>query len=378
VDREERAVPALVVGPRRGVPVVIVSFVLLTLALGAWFFKPWERFTRATGAGAPPGASASSAPAQAPIVVDGVEATPRPMKVTVPAVGALAANESVPIAAELQRRVVRVLAQDGARVKKGDLLFKLDDSDLLAQARELQVRRKLLVENDARQRKLHAEGLSSASDYERAKAELELLDAQVGSLSVTIGRTSVRAPFDGRLGLRNVSEGALVSPNTTLITLQDDSKVKVDFTLPERYASFVSVGRTFSFRVAGKADAVEAKVSAVEPTVDAESRSLRVRGLTENAKGDLMVGGFVTVEYPLESQAGGLLVPAIAIVPSLGGHAVWVAKDGKAALVDVELGVRTQNEVQLISGVQQGDFVITTNLLRLRPGAPIQLGKVQK
>lgn len=350
---------------------------LFVATVGAWFGV--QQLMRGSLAAPPaPGASSASAssapPAPSPpLAVEGLVLAPRPFRVKVPATGTLAANESVAITAELSRRVVRALAVDGARVKKGQVLFQLDGADLQAQARELQVRRKLLVDNEARQKSLVEGGLASMADYQRAKSELELVDAQAASLAVTLARTTIRAPFDGRLGLRNVSEGALLSPNTTLVTLQDDSKLKVDFGLPERYAGLVAVGQGLTFRVAGSEKAFDAKVSAIEPVIDAASRSLRVRGLTDNAGGELVVGAFVTVELAVESQRGSLLVPSIAVIPSLRGHGVWVAKDGKASLAEVELGVRTESEVEIVQGLAAGDTVITTGLLRLRPGAPVKV-----
>jgi membrane fusion protein (multidrug efflux system) len=326
----------------------------------------------------PPAASASAGgrPQEGPVVADAVKLASREVALTASAVGTLVANESVDIAAELSRRVVKVYATDGARVKKGDLLFKLDDADLGAQLAELNVRKKLAQDVEARQKKLRAEGLASQQDYERARTDLELIDAQAASLGVTLARTAIRAPFDGRLGLRNVSEGAMVSPQTTLVTLHDDAKLKLDFALPERYAPLVQVDQVFGFRVQGHEEAFEAKVVAIEPQIQEQTRSVRIRGLLDNPGAKLKPGSFANVEFPLRRDAGGLLVPAVAVIPSLGGHGVYRFKDGKAELVEVEIGVRTESEVQLVKGVSEGDVVLTSNLLRLRPGAAVTLGKV--
>ncbi len=325
-------------------------------------------------------ASASASTGAKPpevVVADGVRVQGKAVALETTAVGTLVANESVEIAPELSRRVVKVFAKDGARAKKGEVLFKLDDADLAAQLGEMSVRKKLAADVEARQKKLRAEGLSTEADYERARNDLELVGAQIASLGVTISRTSIRAPFDGRLGLRAVSEGAMVSPQTTLVTLQDDTTLKVDFTLPERHAPLVREGTAFKFRVEGQPGEIEAKVVAVQPEVDEQTRSVRVRGLASNADGKLMPGSFVTVSFPLSRDAGGILVPTVAVIPSLGGHGVYRMKDGKAELVTVELGVRTPTEVQITKGLAEGDVVLTTNLLRLRPGAPVKLGTVE-
>ncbi len=349
---------------------------LLTVAAGA---GGWYVLRTPTGRASPePAASGSARPAAEAVPVDGLKLKPKPVALVATAVGTLVANESVQIASELSRRVVKVLAKDGAVVKKGELLFKLDDADLVAQMSELSVRKKLALDVEARQKKLRAEGLATEADYERARTDLALVEAQMVSLGVTISRTNIRAPFDGRLGLRAVSEGAMVSPQTTLVTVQDDTSLKLDVALPERYAPYVRVGQKFGFRVDGRSGAREATVVAVEPEVDQVTRSVRLRGVLDNSDGSLMPGGFVQVEFPLSREDGGLLVPAAAVVPSLGGHGVYREKDGKAELAPVEIGVRTATEVQITKGLAAGDVVLVTNLLRLRPGAVIKLGKVEE
>ncbi|NUO53458.1 MAG: efflux RND transporter periplasmic adaptor subunit [Polyangiaceae bacterium] len=348
--------------------------VAIVVAAAVFRFGP----DKAVSATALPSASgaASGKPAAEVVLANGVKVKGKPVALKTTAVGTLVANESVEIASELSRRVVKVYAKDGVRAKKGEVLFKLDDADLAAQLAELSVKKKLAADVEARQKKLRAEGLSTEADYERARTDLELVGAQIASLGVTISRTSIRAPFDGRLGLRAVSEGAMVTPQTTLVTLQDDASLKVDFTLPERYGPLVKQGAAFSFRVEGQPDLVEAKVVAVEPQVDSETRSVRVRGLTDNTAGKLMPGSFVNVEFPLSQETGGLLVPTEAVVPSLGGHGVYRLTDGKAELVVVELGVRMPAEVQITRGLAEGDVVLTSNILRLRPGIPVKLGTV--
>jgi membrane fusion protein (multidrug efflux system) len=169
-----------------------------------------------------------------------------------------------------------------------------------------------------------------------------------------------------------VSEGAWVTPETLLTTLQDTSRIKVDFTLPERYAGAVAIGQRFTFRVAGRGEEFSGTVIAVEPGIDAATRSVRVRGITENPEGALAPGAFAAVELPLERVADGILVPAQAIVPSSTGHSVWVLREGRAALREVEIGLRTRDAVEVLRGLEVGETVLTSNLLRLREGAPVE------
>lgn len=349
----------------------ILGLVLGTV-VGVALIKPWE----ASSSTALPTASANAKGGPAEILADAVKLEGRSAEAKVVAVGALVPNESVEIASEVSRRVAKIKFEDGAMVKKNDVLFELDASDLFAQMSEMAVRRKLLVITEERQKKLIAEGLGPKSDYDQAKSELDLIDAQMRSLSVDIAKTKIKAPFDGKVGLRNVSVGAMVAPSTRLVTLQDTSRIKVDFTVPERYASAVKEGGKFTFDIEGSATRFEGTVQATEPEVDAGTRSLKVRGLADQTDTALVPGNFVNVELVLSTQQGGLFVPSEAVIPSLGGHAAYRFEDGVAKLVDVELGIRTEKEVQITQGFSEGDIVLTSNLLRLRPGSKVKLGQV--
>jgi membrane fusion protein (multidrug efflux system) len=300
---------------------------------------------------------------------------PARLRETVRAVGTLAANESVRIVPELSRRLVKVHAAEGARVARGDLLFELDDADLRASLAQLEARRELAERTVGRQRALMAEDKKALSQqaYDQSVAELRAVEAEIDGLRVTLAKTEIRAPFAGTLGLRNVSEGAWVTPDTILTTLQDTSRIKVDFTLPERYAGAVAAGQELRFAVTGRSEEFRGVVAAVEPGIDAQTRSLLVRGVAENPEDRLLPGAFVSVEVPLEAAGGGVMVPAEALVPSARGQGVFVLADGKAELRDVDVGIRTVESVQVLRGLEPGETVLTTNLLRLRPGVPVEL-----
>src|SRR5688572_27658333 len=215
----------------------VLGLVLLT-GLGVMLIKPWQ----ASSSTAQGSASAAAKGGPPEIVADAVKLKGRSADTTVTAVGALVAKESVAIASEVSRRVSKIHFEDGAHVKKGALLFELDASDLLADASEIAVRRKLLVINEGRAKKLADEGLAPKADHDRAKSELDLADAQAQTLSVDISKTKIKAPFDGQLGLRNVSVGAMVQAGAPLVTLKDTSQLKIDFTVPERYAPSIKEG----------------------------------------------------------------------------------------------------------------------------------------
>lgn len=293
-----------------------------------------------------------------------------PFDQTVSTVGTLRANESVTLVSELARRLVKIHVKEGSEVAMGDLLFQLDDSDLTAELAELDARRQLATTNKTRVDELLPRNAISRQEYDSSTAELAVLEAQRKTQEVMISKTQIRAPFAGKVGVRHVSEGAYVTPTTELVTLQDVSRIKVDFPLPEKFAQSVREGQKFTFTVAGNGETFHGVVTVVEPAINPATRSLQVRGLCDNPNG-LHPGGFAEVTLALDGASTGLMVPSQAIVPSQRGHGVYVIADGKAELVPVDIGVRTADQVQILRGIKEGDRVATTNLLRMRPGVDV-------
>ncbi|HLV67871.1 MAG TPA: efflux RND transporter periplasmic adaptor subunit [Polyangiaceae bacterium] len=304
--------------------------------------------------------------------VEVVVLDPRAVEITVPATGTLRARESVELVSELSRRLVRVRADEGTRVKKGEVLFELDVADVRAELERLDVQIALARTTAERQHKLLAEGLSTEAERDAAQGRLDELLASRGVLGVTLSKASIRAPFAGTVGLRHVSEGAWVSPSTVLATLHDTSSLKLDFTLPERYAGQVQQGQRFRFTVEGVGGSLSGTIQAFEPALDETSRSVVVRGVVDNTDARLLPGTFARVELPLSSEQA-LVVPAIAVIPGADGQRVFVERDGVARAVPVETGVRSGDGVQILRGLAAGDRVIVSNLPRLRDGQPVRV-----
>jgi len=346
-----------------------VAILGVLVAVGAWNLRPSPSPAKAQVAGRPP---AGAGPRPAPLAAEGYIIELQTVRETVPSLGTLRPNESVTIVAESSRRVVAIHFEEGASVRKGDLLFKLDDAALRADLMRLEGRHGLAVATEARQADLMAQKLVSTQDYDRARSELQAIMGEIEVLKVQLAQTEIRAPFAGRVGLRRVSDGAYVNPNTVLTTLQDVSQLKLDFTLPERYSADVRKGQTFTFGVEGRPGAYTGRVAAVDPAVDPATRSVVVRGIVPNPGGALTAGASASVEFEVRS-AEGILIPTRALVPSIKGHSVFVLRDGKAAEQEVRIGVRTSDQVQILSGLKKGDVLLTSNLLRLRAGIPVKL-----
>jgi membrane fusion protein (multidrug efflux system) len=320
------------------------------------------------------GASAQTGQKAGPLMAEVHIVKSVPFAQTLSTVGTLRANESVTLVPELSRRLVKIHVAEGSEVAAGDLLFKLDDSDLLAELGEIDARLKLAESVKKRVTNLLPRKAISRQEYDSSTAAFDILMAGRNVKAVEVSKTEIRAPFAGRVGVRQVSEGAFVTPTTPLITLQDVSSIKVDFPLPERYSGEVKSGQKFTFTVAGNGQVFEGAVTVIEPAIDVSTRSLLVRGLCSAPKG-LLPGGFAEVALTLDGLANGFMVPSQAIVPSPRGQGVYQIVEGKAKLQPVEIGIRTEDQVQILRGLKEGDVVATTNLLRIRPGLEVTAAK---
>ncbi len=319
-------------------------------------------------------ALAQNGPKSAPLEAEVYITKKAPFAQTLSTVGTLRANEAVTLVPEISRRLVKIHVTEGSEVAAGDLLFKLDDSDLVAELGEIDARLKLAESVKARVANLLPRKAISQQEADSSNAAFDILNAERNTKAVQISKTEIRAPFAGRVGVRQVSEGAFVTPATPLITLQDISRIKVDFPLPERYSGEVRSGQKFTFSVAGNGEVFEGVVTVLEPAIDEATRSLLVRGLCSAPKG-LQPGGFTEVTLTLDGVVNGYLVPSQAIVPSARGQGVYLIESGKAKLQPVEIGIRTDDRVQILRGLKDGDVLATTNLLRIRPGLEVSAEK---
>ncbi|MEL7059151.1 MAG: efflux RND transporter periplasmic adaptor subunit, partial [Acidobacteriota bacterium] len=186
-------------------------------------------------------------------------------------------------------------------------------------------------------------------------------------------KMTLAAPFSGVVGLRGVSEGSVVTSQTPIVTLQKLDPIKLDFAIPERYAGFARPGTRVEFEVAGSAETFVGDIYAVEPAVEAATRSVRVRARAANPEGRLLPGAFAEVQWTLAERPSALLVPSIAVLSDLDASSVLLAVEGVVERRRVELGRRTDDFVEVTSGLERGDAVILTGLQQLRPGDPVTL-----
>jgi len=289
------------------------------------------------------------------------------------ATGTIIADEEVEIRSEISGKIVSIAFREGTRVRRGDLLVKIDDSELQAQAFKMDSEQKLAQDKENRRRQLRDKGNISPEDYDVSLNELNAIRGEVQLIQARLLKTKLRAPFDGIIGLRYVSEGSYVSPLTRIASLQRISSLKIDFSVPERYAGTVKPGQTVYFRAAGADGRATGSIYAVEPKIDPSTRTVLIRARAPNPEGRLAPGAFAEVELVLREIPEAIMIPTQALVPDIEGHKVYVVRGGVAAERRVEIGLRTETKVQIVRGVQSADTVITTGILQLVPGAPVRI-----
>ena len=305
------------------------------------------------------------------IPVDGNIIKPASLKEELEITGSLMANQQVDIVSELTRKIVRINVKEGAYVQAGQLLFELDNADLLAQLQRLRQQEKLALLNEERMRDLITHEAVVQQDYDQAFTNLKVLQAQIAELQVTISKTRIKAPFGGHVGIVHVYPGAVVSVNTVLANIQDNSIIKLDFLVPEKYAPVIAAGSEQKFTVASDAKQYTARVVAREAKLDETTRTLLVRAVSKNPGRVLLPGQSARLHLALHSSNDALMVSSQALMPSSQGYSVYVVKNNQVQLSPVEVGQRGPYAVEILKGVNNGDTVVTSNLLRLSPGAGV-------
>lgn len=297
------------------------------------------------------------------------------VKYQINTVGTLRANEHVEIQSEVSQRLISINFHEGSYVRKGTLLFKLDDATLQAEWKKLKILEELALQNELRDRVLLEKGGISQQEYDETLNHLKTKQAEIESIEVDIEKTEIRAPFSGKVGLRNVSEGAYIRPGDVLTTLEDVSMIKLDFTVPERYAGSIRKGQEVSFTIAGNPETFRAIIDAFQPGVDVSTRNLTIRALADNTEGLLIPGLSVKVIMGFPESRASIFIPTQCLIPTIRGYEVYKYRQGVIEAVQVKTGSRTTESVQILEGLLAGDTVIMTNLLRLKTGAKVNIIK---
>jgi membrane fusion protein (multidrug efflux system) len=316
--------------------------------------------------------SAGGAASMPPMPVDVDSVRQRNVVDAVRATGRIEAVQAVELRPDEQGRVTGLLFQEGQIVATGTPLVRIDDAMLRAQAERAKADRDLARQQLERMRRLREQNASSPADLERAEAAGRSAEAALAILELQIARTTVRAPFAGVVGQRFVSTGDYVTTDTRLLTLQTVDPQRAVIEVPERHAVRLRRGQTVEFTVAAEPRRTfRAVVDFIDPVVQDTNRTIVVKARAPNADRVLRPGMFIEARLATATRAGAIVVPEDAVQPLRTANVVWAVADGKAHRRVVQLGVRTQGVVEILSGVQAGEQVVVGGLERMAEGMPV-------
>ncbi|MBK6680932.1 MAG: efflux RND transporter periplasmic adaptor subunit [Ignavibacteriales bacterium] len=292
--------------------------------------------------------------------------------------GKVIADEWVDLSPEVAGKITKIYFKEGSSVAKGQLLVKINDSELQAQLKKNDVKLQLAAQNLDRQKKLLELNGTSQEQYDNSVFEYRSIEADIDLLKAQIAKTEIRAPFSGQIGLRYVSEGAFATPGVKIATLQNKSTLKIDFTVPQNYSIYMKEGRTISFTTGNEVDPLQAKIYAIEPGVDQQTATLKVRAYVSGRSVELIPGKVVEVLVSLSAPVQTILISSETLVPEISGYSVFMYKAGKAVSIPVQTGDRNEKVVQILGGIAEGDTMIVSGLIQLRNNSPVKLTEIVK
>jgi len=321
--------------------------------------------------------NSTTASAKTVSFIEGFIVRPTVLDQTISISGTLKPFEETTLMPEVAGRVVVINLQEGKFVKQGILLVKLFDDDLQAQLHKSQTQLDIAEQTQKRQSELIKINGISQLDYDQAVLLVHSIKADIEVINAQIRKTEVLAPFDGVIGLRNISIGAEVTPGIALATIRQINQLKLDFSVPEKYSKEVKPGTKIKFNVQGDDIKYDAVVIATEEGIDENTRNLKARALVNSNASSLVPGSFANVELRLKEIKNALMVPTQAIIPQEINKQLIVAFHGNAKFLTVKTGVRQDSIVEVLNGLKPGDTVVTTGIPFIRPKMFLKFAKVR-
>lgn len=315
---------------------------------------------------------------QPPQKVDVIVVAPQKITENIEVPGTLEASETTEIHPEVSGRLTFLNVREGAYIGTGAVIAKLYDADLQAQLKKLQAQLNIANQTaDRLSQLLKIQGISR-QDYDMAVLNANNIRADIEIVRTNIARTVVRSPFSGKIGLKGVSVGAYVTPQSIIAVIRKTSDMKLDFTIPEKYINEIKPGTLVSFHIEGSDVRYGARVKATESGIAENTRSLQVRATVTSSSSELVPGAFAKVMLDFAPDYTALMVPTQAVLPQARGKKLILYKQGVAKFVDVTTGVRDSSNVQITSGINAGDTIVTTGLMTVKPDAKIAIKSVVK
>ena len=311
-----------------------------------------------------------------PVSVEAIVIKPTTVSTSIEVAGNILPYELTEIRPEISGRVIQLNFKEGSTVAKDLLLVKLFDGDLQAQLKKLKVQLQIAEKTEERQRELLKISGISQQDYDLSLLQVNNIKADIELTMVNIGKTEIRAPYAGRMGLRNISLGAYITPANILTTLSQVNMKKISFSIPEKYSNDIRPGMSVEFGIEGKEGLCKATILASETVIEAETRNLKILATINDGKNNLVPGSFAKVGLTLGANNAAVMVPSQCIVPSARTKQLLLYRNGTPEFVSVTTGLRNADNVQITSGLKVGDTVITTGLLFIRKDSKVKLSKV--
>ncbi|OFY62399.1 MAG: efflux transporter periplasmic adaptor subunit [Bacteroidetes bacterium RBG_13_42_15] len=356
---------------------LIITILLIVVAVVIILYpkiKPLlDSKSKGPGSGQIEGRGPGSMQARQVLNVSGFLIQPQQLSDLYISTGTLKPDETVELAFETSGKIVGINFTEGTRVKKGDLLAKINDKPLQAQLEKLTAQKNLIEQKEFRQRSLLDKDAISQESYDQILTELQTVQADINLVKARISETELRAPFDGIIGLRYVSEGSFTNPSTKIARLVKISPIKLEFSISEKYAGQVQIGYPVSFTVEGMNKTFQASVYAVDPQIEEYTRTIVIRALYPNKEEELKSGRSASITLLLSKIENTIAIPTEALIPEMEGEMVYVFRNGKASSVRVQTGLRTESLIQIVDGLKFGDTLITSGILQLRQSLPVVL-----
>jgi membrane fusion protein, multidrug efflux system len=288
--------------------------------------------------------------------------------------GSIMAMEAIDVYPEVSGRITYLNIPEGEKVNAGTILAKVNNADLLAQLSGAKAQLKLAEQNKIRLERLFSEKALSQSEYDAAVTQVVNLNSQVDVLEAQIEKTIIRAPFNGTVGLRNISNGAFVTQSTKITSLQQRDALKVDFTLPEHNARNLKKGDFVKVQIQGDDEMLEARIASFESKAETGSRNWKVRAYL--IQGDALPGSFAKVFVPNKNAENVINVPSSAVIPEARFKKVVLAKNGQAYFAEVTTGNRMNDTIEVISGINVGDSIVVSGMMYAKPKALLSIKKI--
>ena len=311
-----------------------------------------------------------------PTIVDVIVAKSEKVSDKVEVNGTIVANEFAELRPEVSGLLTFLDVPEGKTVQKGTVIARINNADLLAQLNRSKIQLDLAETTEKRLKQLIAVNGINQADYDLALNNVNTLRADMAYTQALIDKTIIKAPFTGVIGLRKVSAGSYVTPQSIIATMQQLSNLRIDFTVPESYQQYVNKGGTVEVlldQASGKYET--ARILAIEPQVNQTTRNLTVRAVLTS--GNTSPGSFAKVYIAASNNKNSILIPSNSIIPEARSKKVVTVKGGKAVFAQIETGDRREDVVEVTKGLNVGDTVVVSGVLFARPDAPVKVRSVR-